>query len=1436
MNYYLKETLWLVVFLFTSTIISSQTFAQPAAQGFDIRGERGNSASNLTVPVLPEQTQALNNLRGAAKGKLNIRWSRFTGSPSRLMGQGTMLTPPSNAPPHAIVNSFLVRYRRLFNLSAQDVKQMRFSRDFQTGRNGVTHLTLQQQVDSIDVFGGSIKFNIDAQGQIINVSGEPISNAQANLNTTEPTITGIEAVEAVSSAIGVVLAENVAVQGLILFPVSPTEIRLAWRVNFEDAESPSAYDAIVDASDGTPLWWKNLTEYDHFATNGDVFTSDSPYPVTPIGTGYSASQVNVPFHGGDFFAHDDVHYDWWNAGSRTTTTSNNVDAYADRDGDDVADTGSRPTAAGDEFIFPINLTQQPDEGINREAAVVNLFYWNNRMHDFFYQLGFDEAAGNFQVDNFGLGGSGGDDVRAEAQDNADGDSRCNANMSTWPDGTRPKMQMYVCGGPPDNPGQIARDGDLEATVIGHEYTHGVHSRTLATSGNQRANEGWCDYFGLAVVAEADDPYDGRYGVGDWLFFGNGNGIRYAPYTTDQSVFDLTYADLNGAASCEKKTCQQKLCRDSTTACTSNSDCTGIGDGKCAIWPGYGSPTCTEDTDCSGTELCGPTPCQYHEDCDSPPADVDQGLCKTSVYRTGEIWAETLWIMRMNIVHKYGFASGNRTVNELVMDGMIFSPDHPTLLDGRDFIINADLANNSGVNECLIWDAFAKMGMGYSAETTGVEDINPLEGFDMPPWCSPSLQTDAPADFGTVCTGETGEKKLGIYNTGSGDLIITSIDTASGGSPDISVAESPETPVFIDSGGHVDFTVYCTPSSPGVKATTIQIVSNDSATPLFEIAYTCSGGEPDMELFIANTGSFGDVCLGALKDLDLTIQNNGTCNLSVASVTSGDGNFLVPYGSPTMVVEAGNSVRVPIRYQPLDVGTDSTVITVSGNDGSQTASVDGESPPAVISSSIADSGDFGEVCSGSFKDLFLTVNNDGGCPLSLISATITGSNTGDFQASVNPGSIIESGNALQVPIRFAPNNFTNPSPRYATVGIAGKTLGASGALPVDSTDVQGSVPPPDIQVAIANSGDFGEVCKGGYKDLDLTLFNQGHCELGISSISITQAGDSFELPNDVTFPLVLSHDAEFILPIRYDPDVCNDTGETATIVITSDDPDESPVNVQISGSSPCPNLVIDPNDLTGLYTFPATVVDVEGSLGCYSDRTVTLRNNGGCPLTISNINAAADDFSVMAPTEFPVILPTGEETLEVTVRFTPQADSDPLAPGDVTGLLTITSDDPDASGEASLCGESTAQSGVRILVTDISSGTPLSVEGVDAITISSKGKNLPSPINLRFTDQPISSATVCGNDIVYHINQETLPETNTSGNNPKSSYSAKAKEGNLQASESFTLGQCEFRNFQLQLVDEDSSVCLLKTKGESCETAGECCSGKCNGKVGSKVCK
>src|SRR5690606_35713204 len=125
----------------------------------------------------------------------------------------------------------------------------------------------------------------------------------------------------------------------------------------------------------------------------------------------------------------------------TDTKGNNVLSNEDRNGNNgnggTADGGATLT-----FDFPYNLPQVPVNFL--DAAITNLFYMNNMIHDILYHYGFDEESGNFQKNNYGNPGIGNDFVVADAQD---GSGMNNANFSTPPDGGAPRMQMSLWSAP-----------------------------------------------------------------------------------------------------------------------------------------------------------------------------------------------------------------------------------------------------------------------------------------------------------------------------------------------------------------------------------------------------------------------------------------------------------------------------------------------------------------------------------------------------------------------------------------------------------------------------------------------------------------------------------------------------------------------------------------------------------------------------------------------------------------------------------------------------------------------------------------------------------------------------------------------------------------------------------------------------------------------------
>jgi extracellular elastinolytic metalloproteinase len=138
------------------------------------------------------------------------------------------------------------------------------------------------------------------------------------------------------------------------------------------------------------------------------------------------------------------------------TAGNNVQAYEDPTGTSTAlpTSFAEPSTPGTlVFDYPIDYNLYPTE--YNKAAIVNLFVWNNYMHDVSYAYGFDETNGNFQNDDYDrfngvddpmiFNTYDNDEVQAEAQD---GSGLNNANFGTSDDGSAPRMQMFLWGASP----------------------------------------------------------------------------------------------------------------------------------------------------------------------------------------------------------------------------------------------------------------------------------------------------------------------------------------------------------------------------------------------------------------------------------------------------------------------------------------------------------------------------------------------------------------------------------------------------------------------------------------------------------------------------------------------------------------------------------------------------------------------------------------------------------------------------------------------------------------------------------------------------------------------------------------------------------------------------------------------------------------------------
>lgn len=358
----------------------------------------------------------------------------------------------------------------------------------------------------------------------------------------------------------------------------------------------------------------------------------------------------------------------------TTTWGNNVFAQENWEGANSYVENYRPDSADKVFDYPYNPKEtEKVDGLDEakkyiNATVAQLFYTNNLIHDLFYRYGFTEEAGNFQQYNFGRGGREGDGVIANAQD---GSGYNNANFMTPPDGQNGRMRMYLW-----NTALPFRDGDLEAGIVIHEYSHGLSTRLTGGPLNSGClgwgesggmGEGWGDF--LATTIRANKVYS-DYAMGSWAA-NREKGIRNFVYSLDTAVNPSTYKTLDK--------------------------------------PGYWGVHAIGEVWAEILWVVSQRLIEQHGYSDAlfPPLPLEDGTVPAGdFYRTASEGKP--------LVPKHG----NTLSVQLVINGMKLQPCRPTFFQARDAIIAADQVLTGGENFCTLWKGFAERGLGADAKIEG----------------------------------------------------------------------------------------------------------------------------------------------------------------------------------------------------------------------------------------------------------------------------------------------------------------------------------------------------------------------------------------------------------------------------------------------------------------------------------------------------------------------------------------------------------------------------------------------------------------------------------------------------------------------------------------------------------------------------------------------
>ncbi|MEL7427775.1 MAG: M36 family metallopeptidase, partial [Bacteroidota bacterium] len=151
--------------------------------------------------------------------------------------------------------------------------------------------------------------------------------------------------------------------------------------------------------------------------------------------------------------------------------------------------------------------------------------------------------------------------------------------------------------------------------------------------------------------------------------------------------------------------------------------------------------------------------------------MDDILNTTAPHPLGEVWATAIWDLYWAMVDIYGYdedlingTGGNNMAIQIVMDGMANQRCNPGFMDARDALFTADFLNYDGIHECLIWEVFARRGMGEDADQRDRFDRNDnTVGFEIPLYCSETLKVLKSADRDLIVAGEDIEFTLTVRN-------------------------------------------------------------------------------------------------------------------------------------------------------------------------------------------------------------------------------------------------------------------------------------------------------------------------------------------------------------------------------------------------------------------------------------------------------------------------------------------------------------------------------------------------------------------------------------------------------------------------------------------------------------------------------------------------
>ncbi|HRI60935.1 MAG TPA: M36 family metallopeptidase [Saprospiraceae bacterium] len=761
----------------------------------------------------------------------------------------------TNADPLGIAREYISAHLDEWGLTPQDVDGMTVNDMYTDKTSGITRVYFLQRHRDIPVYNAILNVSITKEGSVFFAGNRFVSDLAGKVNTTEPALSASQAVVKLAAHLGLPAEElrlkkqtaesqfvfekgDIAKEDItVMLSYQPFDGKalLAWDILFSPVGKPDKWSTRVDAVTGNVLNEFNWTVYcfenkSRFGGGDNDCYEQRDFTPSDFNPAMTGEQYNVwpapiesPNHGPRTMVADPSDpiaspFGWHDVNGQpgpeyTITLGNNVRAYQDRDNLGHSSYDEPDGGANLHFDFPYEPSWDPEQYV--DASVVNLFYWVNYMHDFAYRFGFDEVAGNFQVNNYGKGGAGNDFMFAVAQAGANQGFADNPQYSHGNEGSTGTIFMmeskrvpkYLTVNEPAVVSGMYKTSGLDAGWGAGAYVtdipvsgevvlvnDGIEDASTSDACEEIINvselagkialidRGTCEY-GLkalqaqnagaigVIICNYNDEYLGLLHPGEYgadvhipvvLIYAKsnqiirpyiGNGLKVALVNPGQDgpvAYDYSFD--NGFIAHEYgHGISWRLAGGPNAACFDNHEQMDEG------WSDYFALVTTVqpgDTGAKGRGIgsyeldqpissAGVRRYPYSTDMNINPltyADISNSQTRHDL---GEVWASVLWDLYWALVDKYGWSadlynesSGNYKAIRLAFDGLKNLPCSPGFVDGRNAILAADSSLYGAENTCLLWEVFARRGLGYSAKQGSPFNAGDQKAaFDVLPVCA-----------------------------------------------------------------------------------------------------------------------------------------------------------------------------------------------------------------------------------------------------------------------------------------------------------------------------------------------------------------------------------------------------------------------------------------------------------------------------------------------------------------------------------------------------------------------------------------------------------------------------------------------------------------------------------------------------------------------------